>query len=127
MSIYHNKKGHVKKPTLMKAEPKQFGVEVIEVLTKDTGIVDFGFISDDWRKKAYEDIYLSLKNDGYQIAYIIQTPYKDTTKITKNNLSLTVDMYYDGDGFFTSIISTQYSDKQILNYFQSILIERQQG
>jgi len=88
VSIYYNKKGHVKKPTLMKAEPKQFGSEVIEVLTRDTEVLDFSFISDDWRKKAYEDIYISLKGDEYQISHIIQTRYKDTIKITQNDSSM---------------------------------------
>jgi hypothetical protein len=125
VSIYYNKKGHVKIPTLMKAEPKQFGVEVIEMLIRDTGVIDFSFIIDDWRKWVYEDIYSSLKGDEYQVSHIIQTPYKDTIKIIKNNFSLTVDMYYDGDGFFTSIIATHYDDKQIWDCFQSILIDLQ--
>lgn len=121
VSIYYNKKGHIKMPTLMKAEPKQFGVEVIEALTSDVGVVDFDFIGDDWRKRTYTEIYSSLKDDEYQIAHIIQTPYKDTIKITKNDLSLTVNMYYDGDGFFSSIIATHYTDKDVWNYFQFIL------
>jgi hypothetical protein len=121
VSIYYNKKGHVKKPTLMKAEPKQFGVEVIEVLTKDTGVIDFGFISDDWRKRAYEDIYSSLKDDGYHIAYIIQTPYKDTIKITENDSSMVSDLSFDGDGFFTSIICSYRSNEDIWNDFKRIL------
>lgn len=121
VSFYYNKKGHIKSPTLMKAEPKQFGTKVIEALTSDVGINDFGFIGDDWRKTIYTEIYSSLKDDEYQIAHIIQTPYKDTIKITKNDLSLTVDMYYDGDSFFSSIIATHYTDKEVWNYFQLIL------
>lgn len=124
VSIYYNKKGHIKVPTLMKAEPKQFGAKVIEALTSDIGVVDFDFIGDDWRKRTYTEIYSSLKGDKYQIDHIIQAPYKDTIKISKNNSSLTVDMYYDGDGFFTSIIATHYDDKQIWDCFQSILIDQ---
>ena len=121
VSFYYNKKGHIKSPTLMKAEPKQFGTKVIEALTSDVGIDDFDFIGDDWRKTIYTEVYSSLKDDEYQVAHIIQTPYKDTIKITKNDLSLTVDMYYDGDGFFSSIIATHYTDKEVWNYFQLIL------
>jgi len=121
VSFYYHKKGHIKSPTLMKAEPKQFGTKVIEALTSDVGIDDFDFIGDDWRKTIYTEIYSSLKDDEYQIAHIIQTPYKDTIKITKNDLSLTVDMYYDGDSFFSSIIATHYTDKEVWNYFQLIL------
>jgi hypothetical protein len=127
VSIYYNKKGHVKFPTLMKAEPKQFGVAVMEALMKDAGIIDFDFISDDWRRRAYTDIYSSLKVDGYRIAHIIQTPYKDTIKITRNNSSLIVDMHYDGDGFFSSIISTYYSDIIVWDYYQSTLKILQSG
>jgi len=121
VSFYYNKKGHIKAPTLMKAEPIQFGDEVIEILTKNSGIVDFNFISDDWRKRVYMDIHSSLKGGGYQIAHIIQTPFKDTIKIALNDSSLVVDMYYDGDGFYKSIISTHYSDIEIWEYFQSVL------
>jgi hypothetical protein len=123
VSIYYNKKGHVKIPTLMKAEPKQFGVEVIEVLTEDNGIVDFSFIISDWRKRVYEDIYSLLKGDEYQIAYIIQAPYKDTIKITQNDSSMISDMYFDGDGFFTSIICTYRSSEDIWINFKKILNE----
>ena len=123
VSIYYNKKGHVKKPTLMKAEPKQFGSEVIEVLTRDTEVVDFSFISDDWRKKAYEDIYISLKGDEYQISHIIQTRYKDTIKITQNDSSMISDMHFDGDGFFTSVICTYRSSENIWIDFKRILNE----
>ena len=121
VSIYYNKKGHIKVPTLMKAEPKQFGVEVIEALTRNSGVADFDFISNDWRKRTYTDIYSSLKDDGYQIAHIIQTPYKDTIKITKNDSSLTVDLYYDGDDFFTSVICTYWSSENIWSDFKSTL------
>jgi len=123
VSFYYNKKGHIKAPTLMKAESKQFGVEVIERLTRDAGVVDFDFISNDWREMAYTDIYSSIKEYGYQIAHIIQTPYKDTIKITKNDSSLVADMYYDGDGFFTSIICTYRSSETIWSDFTSILID----
>jgi len=121
VSIYYNKKGHIKMPTLMRAEPKQFGIDVIEVLTAKTGIAQFDFISDEWRQKVYKDIYLSLKIGGYQITHIIQSSYKDTIKIVNTDSSSTIDMYYDGDGFFTSIISTYYSNPKIWEYFQSIL------
>ncbi|GFO73603.1 hypothetical protein BJAS_P4503 [Bathymodiolus japonicus methanotrophic gill symbiont] len=121
VSIYYNNKGHVKVPTLMKAETKQFGTEVMEAFMSDSGIIDFGFISDDWRRRVYADIYSSFKDDGYKIAHIIQTPYKDTIKIIQNESSLVVDMYYDGDGFFSSIISTYYSDIKVWDYYQSTL------
>lgn len=127
VSIYYNKKGQIKVPTLINAEPKQFGVDVIDTLMSGGGIVDFNFISDDWRKRVYAETYSSLNNDGYKIDHIIQTSYKDTIKITKNDSTLTVDLNYDGDGFFTSIITTYYSDKEVWNYFQTTLKALQQG
>lgn len=121
VSFYYDNKSHVKTPTLIKAEPKQFGIDVIETLTSGAGIIEFDFISDDWRKMMYENIYQSLKNNGYQIAHIIQTQYKDTIKVVQNDSSLIVDMHYDGDGFFTKIICTYRNSENIWNDFKNIL------
>ena len=48
-------------------------------------------------------------------------PFKDTIKIIKDDAELIVDMYYDGDGFYSSIIATYYNDDEIWNNFKEIL------
>jgi len=48
-------------------------------------------------------------------------------KICKNGSSLTADMHYDGDGFFTSIICTYRSGKNIWSDFKNILNELAEG
>lgn len=121
VSIYYNQKGQIKAPTLMKAEPKQFGFDMIDALMSSNGISKFDFIKDEWRQSTYVNIYSYLLNDSYQIEHIIQTSYKDTIKICKNGSSLTADMYYDGDGFFTSIICTYRSSQNIWSDFKNIL------
>ena len=121
VSFYYNQKGRVRIPTLMQAVPKQFGVEVIETLLGDHGIVDLSFIGDVWRRKVYTDIYASLKDNDYQISHIIQTAYQDTIKISQGDSGLVVGMYYDGDGFFSSIICTYRSCDEIWSKFKSIL------
>jgi Nuclease-related domain len=121
ISFYYKKNGYVKTPTLTKSEPKQFGKDVIEILTVNARIDDFEFISDDWRKRTYSDICLALKNEGYHIVYVIQVLYKDTIKITNNDVSLIVDMHYNKDGFFTSVIPVFHGDKNAWDEFKSIL------
>jgi hypothetical protein len=123
ISIYFNKKGQFKTPTLINSQPKEFGEKVIEILKSNFEIKNFDFIKDEWRRMAYEKIYAKLTPDGTKIGYIIQTPFKDTIKLIKNNEFIVFDMYYDGDGFFSTIIATAYSEVGIWNEFQSILHE----
>ncbi len=119
--FYYNKKGQIKMPLLMKATPSEFGEEVIEILTSNNEINDFSFIKDKWRENIYIEINKQLvKTNGY-FNYIIQVPYKDTIKINNDNFELIVDMYYDGDGFFSSISTSYYSKNEIWEEFKTIL------
>ena len=127
ISIYCNLKGQARQPTLMKAEPDEFGYEVMIALKQDSEIKNFDSVSDIWRKNAYNSIYLALKEHDYKIVQLIQTSYKDTIEISKNDENLVVDMYYDGNGFFTSVISTYYSSVEILDYYKSVLNTLRQG
>jgi hypothetical protein len=121
ISIYYNKKGQFKRPTLMKSEPKEFGDEVLEVLTSNNSIKDFEFIKDDWRKSAYKDLKIALNSNDMDFTFIIQAPYKDTIKIKSSEHSLIVDMYYDGDGFYSTVSASFYDEPTIWSEFQEIL------
>lgn len=121
ISIYYNKKGHFKRPTLMKSEPKEFGEEVLEVLTSNNSINDFEFIKDDWRKSAYKDLKVILNSNDMDFVFIIQAPYKDTIKLKHSENVLIVDMYYDGDGFYSTVSASYYDEPTIWTAFQEIL------
>ena len=124
ISIYYNKKGQFKRPTLMKSEPKEFGDEVLEVLTANNSIKDFEFIKDDWRKSAYKDLKTALNSNDMDFAFIIQAPYKDTIKVKSLEHSLIVDMYYDGDGFYSTVSASFYDEPEIWEQFQAILKQK---
>lgn len=121
ISIYYNKKGHFKRPTLMKSEPKEFGEEVLEVLTSNNSIIDFEFIKDDWRKSAYKDLKVALNLNDIDFDFIIQAPYKDTIKVKHSENALIVDMYYDGDGFYSTVSASYFDEPTIWTAFQEIL------
>lgn len=121
ISIYYNKKGHFKRPTLMKSEPKEFGDEVLKVLTSNNSINDFEFIKDNWRKDAYKDLKVALNSNDMDFAFIIQAPYKDTLKIKNSEDVLIIDMYYDGDGFYSTVSASYYDEPTIWTAFQEIL------
>ena len=105
----------------MKSVPKEFGNEVIKILTSDNGINNFGFVNDKWRENIYREVNSSLKNIGCQIIYIIQSPYKDIVKIIRDKSDLVINMHFNGEGFFTSVISTYYSNIEIWEDFKGIL------
>jgi hypothetical protein len=105
----------------MKSEPKEFGDEVLEVLTSNNSIKDFEFIKDDWRKSAYKDLKIALNSNDMDFTFIIQAPYKDTIKIKSSEHSLIVDMYYDGDGFYSTVSASFYDEPTIWSEFQEIL------
>lgn len=121
ISIYYNNKGQFKMPTLMKSTPKEFGNELLKLLKSENQISYFAFIQSQWRKATYEQLYRQLKSKNIGFGYIIQVPYKDTIQFNNRIETLVADLYYDGDGFYTSMIATSCSSidfwAEILNLF----------
>lgn len=123
ISIYYNKKGQFKMPSLMKAQPKEFGEKLLDILKADNYIDDFNFIKDKWRVSAYERLNNKLKNKDLKISYIIQSPYKDTMQIIRNSNKLAVDWHYDGDGFFSTVFALSTSEPNLWSDFQTVVNE----
>lgn len=121
ISIYYNKKGQFKMPSLMKSQPKEFGDELINVLMTDNSIGDFSFIKDTWRISAYTQMNEILKEKEFTISYIIQTPYKDTVQLIRSNDKLIIEMYYDGDGFFSTVSASSATKSSLWADFQAII------
>lgn len=122
-SVYYNNKGQFKMPNLMKSTPKEFGEELINLLKSENQISDFTFIQSNWRKSAYEQLNQKLKSKEIGFGYIIQVPYKDTIQFNKDNETLIADLYYDGDGFFTSMIATSCTNIDFWAEIQNIFNE----
>jgi len=57
-------------------------------------------------------------------AFIIQAPYKDTIKVKSSEHALIVDMYYDGDGFYSTVSASFYDEPKIWKQFQAILKQK---
>ncbi len=123
ISIYYNKKGQFKMPSVMKSQPKEFGEELLAILKADNYIEDFSFVKDSWRVSAYKQINDMLKEKELSISYIIQAPYKDTVQLIRSNDKLIVDIYYDGDGFFTTFTAMSATDPSLWKDFQVIINE----
>ncbi|MBF0598396.1 NERD domain-containing protein [Faecalibacter rhinopitheci] len=120
ISIYYNNKGQFKMPMFMKSTPKEFGEELLNLLKSENQIFDFTFIQSNWRKLAYEQLYLKLKSKEIGFGYIIQVPYKDTIQFNNGTETLVADLYYDGDGFFTSMIATSCTTIEFWDVIQII-------
>ncbi|MBB4118127.1 hypothetical protein GGR32_000399 [Mesonia hippocampi] len=121
ISIYYNKKGQFKMPSLMKSQPKEFGEELLNILKADNSLDDFGFIKDNWRVSAYCQLNEILKEKDLTISYIIQAPYKDTVQLIRSGNKLTADLYYDGDGFFSTISALSSTETSLWTDFQLII------
>ena len=121
ISIYYNKKGQFKMPSLMKSQPKEFGEELLNILKADNAIDDFDFIKDNWRVSAYSQLNEILKEKNLTISYIIQAPYKDTVQLIRSGDKLTTDLYYDGDGFFSTISALSSTEPSLWTDFQTII------
>ena len=122
-SVYYNNKGQFKMPNLMESTPQEFGEELINLLKSENQISDFTFIQSNWRKSAYEQLNQKLKSKEIGFGYIIQVPYKDTIQFNKDNETLIADLYYDGDGFFTSMIATSCTNIDFWAEIQNIFNE----
>ena len=104
----------------MKSTPKEFGEELINLLKSENQISDFTFIQSNWRKFTYEQLHQNLKPKEIGFSYIIQVPYKDTIQFNKGKETIVADLYYDGDGFFTSMIATSCTTIEFWNEIQII-------
>ena len=122
-SVYYNNKGQFKMPNLMKSTPKEFGEELINLLKSENQISDFTFIQSNWRKSAYGQLNQKLKSQEIGFSYIIQVPYKDTIQLNNGKETLVADLYYDGDGFFTSMIATSCTNIDFWAEIQNIFNE----
>ena len=104
----------------MKSTPKEFGEELLNLLKSENQIFDFTFIQSNWRKLAYEQLHLKLKSKEIGFGYIIQVPYKDTIQFNNGTETLVADLYYDGDGFFTSMIATSCTNIDFWTEIQDV-------
>ena len=121
ISIYYNKKGQFNMPSLMRSQSKEFGKELLDILQADNSIDDFSFIKDNWRVSAYSQLNEILKEKDLTISYIIQAPYKDTVQLIRSGNKLTADLYYDGDGFFSTISALSSTETSLWMDFQIIV------
>ncbi|MGB4267610.1 MAG: hypothetical protein WBK20_00365 [Spirochaetota bacterium] len=53
--------------------------------------------------------------------FFIIPPYKDTIQLNRETDALVADLYYDGDGFFTSIIATSCTSTDFWSEIQQLL------
>ena len=104
----------------MKSTPKEFGEELLNLLKSENQISDFAFIQSNWRKSTYEQLHQKLKLKKIGFGYIIQVPYKDTIQLNNGTETLVADLYFDGDGFFTSLIATSCTSIDFWTEIQSI-------
>lgn len=108
-------------PSLMRSQSKEFGKELLDILQADNSIDDFSFIKDNWRVSAYSQLNEILKEKDLTISYIIQAPYKDTVQLIRSGNKLTADLYYDGDGFFSTISALSSTETSLWMDFQIIV------
>jgi hypothetical protein len=120
ISIYYNNKGHFRMPTLIRSTPKKFGEELLNLLKSGNYISDFAFIKSNWRKEAYEHLNNQLKSMNIYFGYIIQDNYKDTIQFTNGTDTLIVDLHYNGDGFFTSLIAKSCTNIELWAEIQGL-------
>ena len=78
--------------------------DFINVITSETKLTNFDFISDKWRADFYTYLNSNINKKGYKVSYILQTSFKDEIKIVRKDTELVLDMHYGNDGFFSSAI-----------------------
>jgi len=120
ISINYNKKGQFRIPRLIRATPAEFGEALIKILKTENRISDFSFIQDSWRKEAYEFIDNQLKLKNIYFGYIIQYIYKDTIQFTTKNDKLIIDLHYNSEGFFTSLIAISCTNIELWREIQRL-------
>jgi len=120
ISVYFKNNGQVRKPTVI-SQNSALSANVTELLHTNNFIKEFTFIKDRWRQESYIELNNRLIKENIHFSFIIQTLYKDSIKLCQENSELLVELKYDGDGFFSYILASYYTNVGLWNNFKDAL------
>ncbi len=120
ISFSYNGKGMFKIPTLAGGD-NAYGNYVIDIIKKKTIKFDFSIIKDARRKTIYEQLSNILGNSQVLFDIIVQNNFKDKIRLYENENELEIEVNYTGDGAFSKITATYYSDPTIWNHFKNAI------
>ena len=121
LNISYNSKGHFKIPSVMKANSDELKERILDIFTQKRVLHSFDFITESWRKEAYETLSQQLRLKDMHIESIMQVAYRDKIKVFRNNDELEIDLYYDGSGMFTKILMQFCSEDSFWDDFKTII------
>lgn len=119
--FYYDGKLRVKMPSIQSGTNENVSYEALTLITQNSSITDFGFISDTWRAELYSELTKSLAKESLFIKNVVQNSFKDVMFISdKDELQLEIILNYNGDGFFSSIVAQFCANNTIWDDFVSI-------
>ncbi len=121
-----NGKNQFKFPLYIKGD-KDFASLIQEQIKQNLGNYSFESISDEWRKKEYQELSKQTLKYGIKINQLIQTKFKDRVKFIGNESELDIEIDYNGDGAFSKITARHYSNPSLWGKLQEAILIIKKG
>ena len=106
---------------------KDFASLIQEQIKQNLGNYSFESISDEWRKKEYQELSKQTLKYGIKINQLIQTKFKDRVKFIGDESELDIEIDYNGDGSFSKITAKHYSNPSLWEKLQEAILTIKKG
>lgn len=121
-----NGKNQFKFPLYIKGD-KDFASLIQEQIKQNFGNYSFESITDEWRKKEYQELSKQTLKYGIKINQLIQTKFKDRVKFIGDESELDIEIDYNGDGAFSKITAKHYSNHALWEKLQEAILTIKKG
>ena len=121
VDVVYDGSGNFKSPAIIKAEPNSLKLEIAQIFSSKTSMINFSFTSNKWREAPYKALANKLNTENIIINAIVQNKDHDALKINQNEKELKVNFWYGHDGFFSKIIPVYYSSVTLWDSFKNAI------
>lgn len=126
VSIYYDKEGVFKKPSLQKPNDSEFSKKILDWLTKNITLSHMVLKKrDNWREKFYEKLIDELKKKEVYLESIVEKEYHDLLRLFQENCVLYIKLDYNKQGFISTITAIHYDNPSLWDTFQTVIKEYQ--
>lgn len=121
-----NGKNQFKFPLYIKGD-KDFASLIQEQIKQNSKNYSFESITDEWRRKEYQELSKQTLKYGIKINQLIQTKFKDRVKFIGDESELDIEIDYNGDGAFSKITAKHYSNPSLWEQLQEAILTIKMG
>lgn len=115
LRLYYNKKYQVTRIETAISNPPEFADEIRQAVTPSIRL-DTKF-----QEMIFEQVEAKLKQYNLSISSVEHYAYQEVYYVTAESGDVKLQIYYDGDGFVTRFVPTNFSDRAVVDILRSAL------